>query len=197
MGAFECWFRERCAEQFAGPLTGTLVGGGKSNLTYDLTDGQRRWIVRRPPLGHVLATAHDMGREYRVMRALADTAVPVPRMVVFCDDPAVVGASFYVMEHIEGTALHSADQLRAFGPSVTTAIGRQMVQTLADLHAVDPAGVGVADFGRPEGVPGTPGSAVETSTRRIPQPRPSVGRSAGRNAGPARATHLEARDRSR
>src|SRR3712207_3215317 len=86
-----------------GPLTATLLSGGRSNLTYTLTDGTRRWVLRRPPLGHVLATAHDMAREYRVMGALAPTAVPVPRTLVHHAEPDVLGAPFYVMELVEGT----------------------------------------------------------------------------------------------
>ena len=70
-----------------GPLTGELIEGGRSNLTYSVTDGTTRWVVRRPPLGHVLPTAHDMAREYRVISALADTDVPVPAVVALCETP--------------------------------------------------------------------------------------------------------------
>ncbi|WP_295698409.1 phosphotransferase family protein [Lapillicoccus sp.] len=135
----------------AATLTGEVIAGGKSNLTYTVTDGTTRVIVRRPPLGHVLATAHDMGREHRVMAALATTPVPVPRMYAACPDDTVIGAPFYVMEQVEGTPYRSASQLEALGAARTKAISERMVDTLADLHVVDPASVGLSDFGRPEG----------------------------------------------
>ncbi len=135
----------------AATLTGEVIAGGKSNLTYTVTDGTTRVIVRRPPLGHVLATAHDMGREHRVMAALATTPVPVPRMYAACPDDTVIGAPFYVMEQVEGTPYRSASQLEALGAARTRAISERMVDTLADLHVVDPAAVGLGDFGRPEG----------------------------------------------
>ncbi|GDY29103.1 phosphotransferase family protein [Gandjariella thermophila] len=134
-----------------GPLRGEVIAGGRSNLTYSVTDGASRWVVRRPPLGHVLATAHDMGREYRVVSALRDTAVPVPNTLLRCDDPEVIGAPFYVMEFVEGTPYRRSEELAALGPERTRAIGLSLVDTLVDLHAVNPAEVGLADFGRPEG----------------------------------------------
>src|SRR5690606_11910944 len=90
-----------------GPLTAELIAGGRSNLTYRVTDGERRWILRRPPLGHVLATAHDMSREYRVLAALAGTVVPVPRVYLLHDDPDLLGAPFYLMEEVAGTVYRS------------------------------------------------------------------------------------------
>nr|WP_222131633.1 phosphotransferase family protein [Pseudonocardia sp. C8] len=133
-------------------LTATLLTGGKSNLTYRVADEHgRSWVVRRPPLGHVLATAHDMGREYRVMTALRDTGVPVPRTCARCDDDTVLGAPFYVMEHVAGTPYRYASELVALGPERTRAISTRLVDTLAVLHEVDPAAVGLAGFGRPAG----------------------------------------------
>jgi aminoglycoside phosphotransferase (APT) family kinase protein len=132
-------------------LSAHLIAGGKSNLTYEVTDGARTWILRRPPLGHVLATAHDMAREYRVMSALRDTAVPVPEMYGLCDDTDVLGVPFYLMERVEGTPYRHAAQLAPLGPERTRAIALSMVDTLADLHQVDPAEVGLTTFGRPEG----------------------------------------------
>ena len=132
-------------------LNASLVPGGKSNLTYVVSDGERDWIVRRPPLGHVLATAHDMGREYRVMTALRETAVPVPKTYRFCDDPAIVGAPFYVMERVAGTPYRHAEELERLGVDRTRMIATRLVDTLAALHQVDPVAVGLADFGRPEG----------------------------------------------
>ncbi|MGN6250797.1 MAG: phosphotransferase family protein [Marmoricola sp.] len=144
------WF-DRHIDGVDGPLTATLIAGGKSNLTYVVGDGARDWIVRRPPLGHVLATAHDMGREFRVMTALRDTAVPVPLTYGLCTDDTVVGAPFYVMERVPGTPYRRAEELEALGVDRTRAISERLVDTLAALHAVDPAAVGLGDFGRPEG----------------------------------------------
>ncbi|SDP25164.1 phosphotransferase family protein [Actinacidiphila guanduensis] len=134
-----------------GDLRAELIQGGRSNLTYRVTDGTGTWVVRRPPLGHVLATAHDMAREHRVISALAPTSVPVPRTLLLCEDPEVIGAPFYVMEHVAGTPYRSEEQLRALGPERTRAAVHHLVDTLVDLHAVDPAAVGLAGFGRPEG----------------------------------------------
>ncbi|MFB7780190.1 phosphotransferase family protein [Streptomyces bauhiniae] len=134
-----------------GPLTGRLIEGGRSNLTYAVTDGTSRWVVRRPPLGHVLATAHDMRREHRVISALHPTRVPVPRPVLLCEDEEVLGAPFYVMEFVEGTPYRTADQLAPLGAERTRGAVLSLVDTLVELHAVDPAEVGLADFGRPEG----------------------------------------------
>ncbi|GHF37629.1 aminoglycoside phosphotransferase (APT) family kinase protein [Amycolatopsis bartoniae] len=135
----------------AGPLTGQVVEGGRSNLTYLVSDGRSRWVVRRPPLGHVLPTAHDMAREHRVISALRGTPVPVPATVTLCQDTGVLGASFYVMAFVDGTPYRSAAELEVLGPERTAGIANALVDTLVDLHAVDPEAVGLADFGRPEG----------------------------------------------
>ncbi|MGM1061965.1 phosphotransferase family protein [Saccharothrix sp. Mg75] len=134
-----------------GPLTGELIPGGRSNLTYRVTDGTHRWVLRRPPLGHVLATAHDMGREHRVISALAGTAVPVPGVELLCEDVDVLGAPFYLMEEVPGQALRHRDQCPWMTPDKARALSDRLVDVLADLHAVDPAEVGLSDFGRPEG----------------------------------------------
>ncbi|MFJ8084433.1 phosphotransferase family protein [Streptomyces sp. NPDC096205] len=134
-----------------GPLTGRLIEGGRSNLTYEVSDGSAKWVVRRPPLGHVLATAHDMKREHRVISALHPTNVPVPAPVLLCEDDEVLGASFYVMEFVAGTPYRTADQLAPLGPERTRGAVLSLVDTLVELHAVDPEAVGLGDFGRPEG----------------------------------------------
>ncbi|WP_019814826.1 phosphotransferase family protein [Saccharomonospora saliphila] len=134
-----------------GPLTAQVIEGGRSNLTYVVGDGTHRWVVRRPPLGHVLPTAHDMTREHRVLSALGPTAVPVPPTVLLCTDESVLGARFYVMDHVEGTPFRRADELAVRGPERTRGIACALIDTLADLHAVDFTSVGLADFGRPEG----------------------------------------------
>ncbi|WP_416984215.1 phosphotransferase family protein [Streptomyces sp. T028] len=138
----------------SGPLTGRLIEGGRSNLTYEVADGTGKWVVRRPPLGHVLATAHDMRREHRVISALHPTSVPVPRPVLLCENPeneAVLGSPFYVMEFVEGTPYRTAADLAPLGAQRTRDAVLSLVDTLVELHAVDPAEVGLADFGRPEG----------------------------------------------
>lgn len=134
-----------------GTLQASLIAGGKSNLTYVVSDGSAEWIVRRPPLGHVLATAHDMSREYTVMSALHDTPVPVPVTYGFCDDDAVLGAPFYVMERAVGTPYRKDAELAALGEDRTRVISERLVDTLAALHAVDPLEVGLGDFGKAEG----------------------------------------------
>lgn len=132
-------------------LKGSLIAGGRSNLTYAITDGSNEWIVRRPPLGHVLTSAHDMAREYRVMSALQGTDVPVPRTYAMCTDPSVLGADFYVMERCAGTPYRHAAEVKPLGPARTRTISEHLVDTLATLHAVEPASIGLADFGRPAG----------------------------------------------
>lgn len=135
----------------AGELTADVVEGGRSNLTYVVGDGRSRWVVRRPPLGHVLPTAHDMTREFRVISGLRDTAVPVPEALLLCEDADVVGAQFYVMSFVEGTPYRTAEELARLGEERTRVIADALVDTLVDLHAVDPASVGLGDFGRPDG----------------------------------------------
>jgi len=133
------------------PVAARLLVGGRSNLTYEVSDGTRSWVVRRPQLGHVLATAHDMGREYRVVSALRETPVPVPETYAWCADDAVLGAPFYVMALVEGVPYRTADELEALGENRTREIGDRLGDTLADLHAVDVEAVGLTGFGRPEG----------------------------------------------
>jgi aminoglycoside phosphotransferase (APT) family kinase protein len=145
----ESWWRIRIGA--AGPLSGRLLTGGKSNLTYEITDGTTGWVLRRPPLGHVLATAHDMGREYRVMKALRATSVPVPATYALNDDTSVIGAPFYVMERVAGRPYRYASELHALGTDRTEALALRLIDTLAALHEVDAAAVGLGDFGRPAG----------------------------------------------
>jgi len=137
--------------QVEGELSAELIPGGRSNLTYLVGDGVRQWVLRRPPLGHVLESAHDMGREYRVLSALADTPVPVPRTYLHCTDPSVIGAPFYLMEFAPGTVFRTRDQLDRVPPSTAEKLADALVATLADLHRVDPAAVGLAGLGRPDG----------------------------------------------
>jgi aminoglycoside phosphotransferase (APT) family kinase protein len=133
-----------------GPLRVELLSGGRSNLTYLLSDGHGQWVLRRPPLGHVLATAHDMSREFRVLRALHPTAVPVPQPLISAG-PEVIGAPFYVMAFTEGVVLRDRGQLEAFGGAAATTLAQRLIDVLARLHAVAPDEVGLADLGRPAG----------------------------------------------
>jgi aminoglycoside phosphotransferase (APT) family kinase protein len=151
LAAFGAWCDAMRPGAVKGALRGQLIAGGKSNLTYEVTDGTSVWILRRPPLGHVQATAHDMSREYTVIKALAGTDVPVPRAYALCEDESVLGAPFYVMEKVDGIAYRRAAELDQLGAERTGAIARRLVEVLAALHAVDPEEVGLGGFGRPAG----------------------------------------------
>jgi aminoglycoside phosphotransferase (APT) family kinase protein len=133
-------------------LSFDLISGGRSNLTYLVRGGNHEWVLRRPPLGHVLPTAHDMTREYRVLSALAGTDVPAPRPIALCEDSAVNDMPFYVMQYCPGIVL--AQDLPA-GYAPTPADRRRiciaLVETLVRLHAVDYRAVGLDGFGKPEG----------------------------------------------
>lgn len=129
-----------------------LISGGKSNLTYRVGCDAGEVILRRPPLGHILPTAHDMGREYRVMTALADTAVPVPRTFFLGTADSPLGTPFYVMERVIGhICRNSLPPGYADAPEDRRRLGEALVDVLADLHMVDPDMVGLGDFGRPAG----------------------------------------------
>lgn len=136
----------------SGQLRAALVSGGRSNLTFEVRDDASAWVLRRPPMHGLTPSAHDMAREYRVVAALADTAVPVARAVTLCEDEAVLGAPFAMVEYVPGRVVRSADELEAVGDSAE--IERcidELIRVLSDLHAVDPASVGLADFGRADG----------------------------------------------
>ncbi|WP_375490324.1 phosphotransferase family protein [uncultured Jatrophihabitans sp.] len=134
-----------------GQLSGEVIAGGKSNLTYRITDGSSVWALRRPPLAHVLPTAHDMVREYRVISALNATSVPVADAIALCDDPDVLGAPFYLMSFVDGVVLDKRAVLDTLEPAAATRSCELLMDTLVDLHEVDPASVGLAEFGRPDG----------------------------------------------
>lgn len=135
----------------AAPLEAELIQGGRSNLTYRIWQGDRAWVLRRPPLAHVLPTAHDMSREFRVISALGDTEVPVPRTYAYCSETDVIGAPFYVMSWIDGRKLATADDAARLAPADADAACDALVRTLASLHHVDPETVGLGEFGRPSG----------------------------------------------
>lgn len=134
------------------PLAIERIRGGHSNETFYVTRGEERWVLRRPPRGPLLPTAHDVAREYRVLRALAGTTVPVPRPLLLCEDTSVLGAPFYLMERVDGVVIR--DTLPpAFEREVAARRGLAdaLVDALADLHAVDYTAVGLGDFGKPQG----------------------------------------------
>ncbi len=134
------------------PLRFELIGDGRSNLTYRVDMGERSVALRRPPLGHVLPTAHDMRREFRVLAALADSDVPVPRPIALCEDASVNDYPFYVMEYRPGVVLQNELPPGYLDtPDDRARASRALVDTLVALHRVDIAAVGLADFGRPDG----------------------------------------------
>lgn len=134
-----------------GPLRARLIEGGRSNLTYVVSDGSHEWVLRRPPLGHVLPTAHDMSREFRVLDALRSTDVPVPKPVTLCRDPSVTGAPFYVMEKVEGRVIRDAHDAASLDEDAARRASAALVEVLARIHSVDYEAAGLADWGRPEG----------------------------------------------
>jgi aminoglycoside phosphotransferase (APT) family kinase protein len=135
-----------------GPFTFDLIAGGRSNLTFMVTgsDGTR-YVLRRPPLGHVLATAHDMAREHRVIAAVGRTGVPVPPALGLCTDVDVNGAPFYVMGFVDGVVLDSVEKAAELPMELRRPAAEHLIDVLADLHAVDIDEVGLGDFAKREG----------------------------------------------
>jgi aminoglycoside phosphotransferase (APT) family kinase protein len=133
------------------PFTGDLVvqqyQGGQSNPTYRIIAGDRRYVLRRKPPGKLLPSAHAVDREYRVMRALADTDVPVPRMLALCADESILGTAFYVMEYVQGRVLWDPT-LPGMSPAERAAHYDEMNRVIAALHNVDFDAVGLSDYGR-------------------------------------------------
>jgi aminoglycoside phosphotransferase (APT) family kinase protein len=144
------WLAERTEIRL--PLAFRLIAGGRSNMTFTVTDAAgRRFVLRRPPLGKLLPSAHDMAREHRIMSALAGTAVPVPRMVGLCQDPSVNERDFYVMHFLEGIVVRDIDIGRTLSPEVRGRMSRELIRTLVDLHRVDIDAVGLGTLGKREG----------------------------------------------
>ena len=144
------WFREHVGP--VSELSAKIVGHGRSNLTYRLEAGDQAWVLRRPPLSHVLPTAHDMKREYRVISALEPTNVPVPHAIALCEDTSVNDAPFYIMSFVEGMVPTDPGLVATtFDEPTRRRLGEELIDTLAVFHAIDPASVGLGDFGRPKG----------------------------------------------
>jgi aminoglycoside phosphotransferase (APT) family kinase protein len=146
------WF-EANVEEASGPLRFDLITGGRSNLTFRVTDAAGyRYVLRRPPLGHVLATAHDMGREHRIISALAPTSIPVPKPRGLCLEEAVNGAPFYVMDFIDGVVVVDQGAAEAaLGAAARRHAGESVADALSDLHAVDVEAVGLHDLSKHDG----------------------------------------------
>ena len=144
------WF-EGNVDGAKGPLTFDLIAGGHSNLTYAVTDANgNRFVLRRPPLGHLLASAHDMGREHKIISALGPTDVPVAPALGLCTDDAVNGAPFYVMAFVDGLVLRDAAAASSITSDARRAASHSIADTLARIHAVDPDAVGLGDLGKKE-----------------------------------------------
>ena len=156
------------------PFTARFISGGRSNLTYRLDDAAGRAIVlRRPPLGHVLQSAHDMGREHRIIDALRDTDVPVANALGLCDDVAVNGAPFYLMDYVAGPVLATFDDAMAYPEASRRPAADDLVDVMGRLHAVDPDAVGLGTLGRKEGYVARQlkrwhGQFAQSKTRELP-----------------------------
>ena len=145
--ALERWFRAQVADP-AEPLTLGQFSRGASNPTYLISAGAQRWVLRKKPPGQLLASAHQVDREYRAMAALGSVGFPVPRVRAYCADPLVVGTEFYVMDFLEGRIFRDA-RLPGMAPAERAAIYDNLNDTLARLHQVDYAAIGLADYGKP------------------------------------------------
>ncbi len=152
---FGAWLAQAHPELSAGSeLTATRLAGGLSNLTYRIDGATRPLVVRRPPLGHVLTTAHDMHREFTIISALAGSSVPVPPVVAYLDDTngaAGLGTPFYLMDFVAGPILSSRRANAGHSPAALRATSLELARVLGELHRLDPAAVGLAEFGRPAG----------------------------------------------
>jgi aminoglycoside phosphotransferase (APT) family kinase protein len=139
-------------EGAAAPFRFELIAGGHSNLTFKVTDAAgHAFVLRRPPLGHVLASAHDMGREHRIISGLQRSSVPVPPAFGFCDDASVNGAPFYVMGFVDGHVIRDAAGADVLTQPARAAASRSIADTLAAIHGVDLERAGLADLGRHDG----------------------------------------------
>jgi aminoglycoside phosphotransferase (APT) family kinase protein len=147
----EAWFGENVSGVDF-PLRFERIAGGHSNLTYRVTDAAgQKWALRRPPLGKRLGSAHDMGREFKVVSGLGGTDVPVAPVAGLCEDESVNGAPFYVMEFVEGPILRGLAEAEIFpDEGDRRAIGERVADTLVRIHAVDPDAAGLGDLGRKE-----------------------------------------------
>ena len=156
------------------PLRFELIAGGRSNMTYTVTDAVgRKYVLRRPPMGPLLPSAHDMAREHRLMHALRDSPVPVPRMVGLCQDDTVNGRDFYVMHYLDGVVVRDIETGRSFAPEIRTRMCHELIDTLCALHRVDIDAVGLGNLARRSGyierqIKRWSGQWEKSKTREIP-----------------------------
>lgn len=145
------WLQDRI-DDLTPPIRFRLIEGGHSNLTFAVADELgERWVLRRPPLFQILHSAHDMGREHKVISALASSEVPVPLTVGYCDDLEVNDSPFYVMEFVPGTVMRSSEIASRYGSARLEGVAHSLVKTLVGIHSIDVGAVGLADLGRSDG----------------------------------------------
>lgn len=152
----EAKLAEYLKEQIPSPqaeatLTARKIGTGHSNETFLITRGTEEFVLRRPPRGPLLPTAHDVGREFKVISGLSKSELPVPRPILFCNDENVIGAPFYLMDKVDGVVIYDKLPETFDNPVGRREIAEELVRTLVKLHAVDYSAVGLADLGKPEG----------------------------------------------
>lgn len=134
-----------------GPLHAELIKDGRSNITYFLANDSQQFVLQRPPLGHLLATAHDMSREFQVTQALYGSNVPVPKPLHLCQDESVIGTPFWIMDYVDGATIADLDDAMAVGAAHIPQLSYRFISTLGNLHSIDPNGIGLRDFGQPDG----------------------------------------------
>lgn len=145
------WFSENVEP--VNSLRATVVGHGRSNITYRLeAEDGRSWVLRRPPLSHVQVSAHDMRREFRILSALHPVGFPTPKPYALCNDDSVIGAQFYIMEYVDGfIAVDSAEMAKRHDEAGRRRIGEELIDVLVRLHSYKPDELGLSDFGKPTG----------------------------------------------
>lgn len=149
--ALSKWMNSRVDGALAGPLVGSLMSGGRSNPTFSLTDGERDWVLRRQPFGDIPRGAHDMRREFTVLRALEGSGVPVPRVIGLENEAGVLDSSFYVMERLEGETMRTQEDTKQLSEAQRLGLSNSLIDALIALHNIDPEAVGLGAWGRPEG----------------------------------------------
>jgi aminoglycoside phosphotransferase (APT) family kinase protein len=148
--ALTAYLDEQVEHGRGAPVVITKIGEGKSNLTFRIERGGHRWVLRRPPMGDLPETAHDMLREHRVLDALRSTGVRAPVPLIACEDPEVIGVPFYLMEEIDGVVIRN-ELPPVFIEAERAQLGFEMVDALAELHTTDYVAAGLGDLGRPDG----------------------------------------------
>ena len=153
LASLSTWMQDNIADfDSSSPIQATLLAGGRSNVSYKLTDASgSSWVLRRPPLGHIMPSAHDMGREFRVLSGLNSVSYPTPTTRGYCEDESVIGAKFMLMDFVDGRVIESAKTASSLTAQQAGEISQELVDTLARLHAVDPVAAGLEQLGKPAG----------------------------------------------